>query len=369
MINIRSKAYINNIDSIINKVKDILISGDISMGKYVNMFENSWAEYCQCEHGVMFPNCSMALEASLRSVGVGHGDKVLVPCETFIATGMAVHLLGAEPIFTEINSNDFCMDFDDALLKIDKYQDIKAVIVVNFGGVIPSGMPVFVDKVRERGVFIIEDCAHSPGAVLDNKKTFGDISCYSFYHSKVMTCGEGGIAVTKNTYYADMLRSLQNRGVNIYSDNEQYIIPWRSGRVTEIQAVICIEQLKALDSILKHRRTIAKVYDDHFINDNRFNPLLYHKGQLSSYWKYILKIEGIDRNKLRDNLLSKGIKIDWPYDPLIHLQPVFRKILNTHYGMLEKSEDIVKHFVCLPINNSISINEAEIIANTILTEA
>src|SRR4026209_1585502 len=136
-------------------------NGMLAMGPRVAQFEREFAAYCGQPFGIAFPSCTSSMEAALQAFGVGPGDEVLVPVETFIATGMAVSLVGATPIFTEISPRTFSMDFDDALSRVS--ERTRGAIVVHFGGFISPQLPAFVEMMHDTGRFVIEDAAHAPG--------------------------------------------------------------------------------------------------------------------------------------------------------------------------------------------------------------
>src|SRR6188474_1330861 len=164
-----------------------ILNGQLAMGPRVKEFEQAFAAYCGSHFAVAFPSCTSSMEAALIALGVGPGDEVLVPVETFIATGMVVSLVGARPVFTEISASNFSMDFDDASSRVtDK---TRGAIVVHFGGFISPQLPAFVEKMRASGRFVIEDAAHAPGAELNGKRagSIGDAGCFSFYPTKVMS--------------------------------------------------------------------------------------------------------------------------------------------------------------------------------------
>src|ERR1043165_271274 len=218
-----------------NELREIM-NGQLAMGPRVAGFEKDFAAYCGAPYGIVFPSCTSSMEAALKALGVGPGDEVLVPVETFIATGMVVSLVGARPVFTEIEPQSFSMDFTDAWQRVtDK---TKGAIVVHFGGFISPGLIDFVEKMKAAGRFVIEDAAHAPGAALNGRLagSFGDAGCFSFYPTKIMTTGEGGMLVTGRKDIASMARSLQNRGRDMASRDERYILPGRNNRFTEIAA-------------------------------------------------------------------------------------------------------------------------------------
>src|SRR5215813_2480247 len=134
-----------------------ILNAQLAMGPRVAEFEREFAKFCGQPHAVAFPSCTSSMEAALIALGVGPGDEVLVPVETFIATGMVVSLVGARPVFTEISPATFSMDFEDAWSRIT--ERTRGAIVVHFGGFISPDLPAFVQKMHDSGRFVIEDAA------------------------------------------------------------------------------------------------------------------------------------------------------------------------------------------------------------------
>jgi dTDP-4-amino-4,6-dideoxygalactose transaminase len=271
--------------------------------------------------------------------------------ETFIATGMVVHLVSARPAFTEISPETFSMDFEDAWARVT--ERTRGAIVVHFGGLISPAFPAFAARMQASGRFVIEDAAHAPGAELNGKRagSLADAACFSFFPTKIMTTGEGGMLVTSRVDVALMARSLQNRGLDMTSEGELYQHPGRNNHFSEIAAAMGLSQLRCLPEFLERRRYIAALYDEAFRENDRIQPIRAFGGSRSSYWRYpVLLQPELDRKALRDALKADGITIDWPYDPPLHLQPVFRQLLKTRPGMLPRSEALLSRHVCLPMH-------------------
>ena len=344
-----------------------ILNQQLAMGPRVAKFERDFAAYCGQPHGIAFPSCTSAMEAALRALGVGAGDEVLVPVETFIATGMVVSLVGARPVFTEIEDQTFSMDFDDAWNRVtDK---TKGAIVVHFGGFVSPGLIDFVERMNATGRFVIEDAAHAPGAALNGRLAggFGDAGCFSFYPTKIITTGEGGMLVTGRKDIASMARSLQNRGRDMNNRDERYILPGRNNRFTEIAATMGLSQLRCLPNFLERRRHVAEVYDELLLRSELFVPLLADKSSQPSYWRYTAKpTVNLDRVSLRDRLAEDKISIDWAYDPPLHLQPVYRELLGTQPGILPKSEEILSRHICLPMHARMRDIDAEYVVERLL---
>lgn len=344
-----------------------ILTGRLSMGPRTAAFEEAFAAFCGVEHGVAFPNCTAALEAALAALGLGPGDEVLVPVETFVATGMAVHLAGARPIFTEVSPETFGMDFDDAWSRVTVRT--RCAIVVHFGGLIPPSLELFVEKMRESGRFVIEDAAHAPGAELGSRRagSIGDVGCFSFYPTKIITTGEGGMLVTHNDDIARVARSIQDRGRDLDAAQEVYVRAARNDRFTEIAAAMGLSQLRCLPEFLERRRAVAAVYDRRFAASELLRPVVPGPGGNPSYWRYTIVPEvALDRDALRALLAGDGITVDWAYTPPLHLQPVFQSLYGTRPGMLPRSEELLARHVCLPVHARMSDDDAEYVAERVL---
>jgi perosamine synthetase len=344
-----------------------ILNAQLSMGPRVAKFEQSFADFCGQPHGVAFPSCTSAMEAALLALGVGPGDEVLVPVETFIATGMVVSLVGARPVFTEVAADTFSMDFEDAWSRVT--ERTRGAIVVHFGGFISPALPAFVERMQATGRFVIEDAAHAPGAELDGKRagSFADAGCFSFYPTKIMTTGEGGMLVTAREDIAKAARSLQHRGRDLEARDERYVLPGRNNRFTEIGAAMGLSQLRCLPDFLSRRRQVAATYDELLLRSELFVPLLAENGSVPSYWRYVvLPTVNIDRAELRDRLANDKIVIDWAYDPPLHLQPVYQKLLETRPGMLPRSEDLLSRHICLPIHACMREEDAAFVVDRLL---
>lgn len=344
-----------------------VLNGKLSNGPRTEEFEKSFAGFCGTRHGVAFPSCTAALESALVALGIKNGDEVLVPAQTFVATGMAVHLTGGIPLFTEISEQTFSMDFEDALRRVTP--KTKGAIVVHFGGVINPRFPDFVAEMHRRGKFVIEDAAHAHGAELNGVKAgnLADAGCFSFYPTKIMTTGEGGMLVTNHDDVAKMARSLQNRGLDLDAAFEQYAFAGRNNRFPEISALLGISQLRSLPKFLETRRQVAKTYTQVLQNQDFFKPLVPEGKSLPSYWRYtLLAQKDVNRENLRSALAKNGISMDWAYFPALHLQPFFKKMYGTKEGQLPKTEALLKRHVCLPIHATLLPEDAEYIVTKLL---
>ena len=245
-----------------DEVEDIL-SNQLSMGKNVKKFEEAFAERLDVGHAIALNACTSALEAAV-SYAATRGKEVIIPAQTFIATGMAVHLSGLKPVFAEISPETMCLDYHDTIQRVN--ENTAAIIVVHMTGIITPEINKFRRFCDERNILLIEDAAHTPGAKFKHKEagTFGHIGCFSFFPSKVLTAGEGGMLTTNDDKIASFARSFQNRGRDMTSPSEIYSIPGRNVRMPEISALLGWIQLSHLNDYLDRRREIASSYISHF---------------------------------------------------------------------------------------------------------
>ncbi len=347
-----------------------ILNGRVSMGPRVAKFEAEFSKYCGTPHGIALSSGTASLEVALTSLGLQPGDEVLVPVQTFTATAMAVHLAGGRPVFTEISEITFCMDFDDALSRVTSRT--RGAIVVHFGGLIPARLLDFIKQMHDRGCFVIEDAAHAHGSELRGARagSFGDAGCFSFYPTKIMTTGEGGMLVTSREDVAQTARSLQNRGLDLNARQELYSRPGRNNRFTEIAAAMGLSQLRCLPEFLKQRRRVARLYDSGLTGNGAIHPLVPDPNSLSSYWRYVTLLnESMDRKNLKEALAADGIAVDWAYDPPVHLQPVFRQLMGTQKGMFPRSESALSRHLCLPIHPRLRECDAEYILERVAYHA
>lgn len=357
------------IESILSQFKDILNGkAPLSMGPRVKEFEQTFAHYCDAPYAVAVNSCSAALEIALQILALKPGDEVIVPAETFIATGATVVRQRGKVVFAEIDPETFCLSAQDVERRIS--DRTRAVIIVHMAGLITPDILAIQKLCEKRNLVLIEDAAHAPGAMLHGKKAgnFGQMACFSFYPTKVMTTAEGGMLVTQKQNYFEEADSLRNRGRDMKAAPELYFRAGTNHRMTEFAAILGLSQLKYLDRFIEHRNKIASFYTESLSDLNALGiavPLPCPATVRHSYWRYLVKIgHQVDRNLLKAKMDSKGIAIDWAYDPPLHLQPLFRSLDGNQEGMLPVTEQALKQFVSLPVYANLTIEEASFIINT-----
>jgi perosamine synthetase len=356
-----------DINKILSEFKRILSGkGMLTMGRHVTDFEAAFARYTGSRYAVATNSCTAALEIALQCIGLGKTDEVIVPVQTFIATGSSVIVSGGKIRFVEIDDN-FLLDFDDMKKKINSRT--KAVILVHFGGLIHPKIFEIRDYLKKRNIYLIEDAAHASGARIHNFSagTLGDFGCFSFFSTKIMTTGEGGMLTFDNKKFHALSSSLRNRGLDErYPKGERYVNIGSNRRLTEFQAILGLYQLKRLEDFVEHRLKIAAIYKDclsplikkRFIHFQTYPDYIRH-----AYWRFMVFLDKpkAQREDLKKALSPFGIEINWPYEPLLHLQPIFRK----KHGRFPKSEALAKRHFILPIHCGIRESDARFIARKV----
>jgi dTDP-4-amino-4,6-dideoxygalactose transaminase len=348
-----------DIESIKKNVDKILTSGMLTLHTYTSEFESLFSQVHKVRYSVAVNSGTAALDIALRCMKLNHMDEVLVPTNTFSATAAAVIFAGGKPVFTDINSETLCMSVEDVQEKItDK---TKGIIVVHIGGLICPEIKAIKELCREHELFLIEDAAHAHGSKIDDEPagSLGDAGAFSFYPTKVMTTGEGGIITTNDEEVAKKARILRDQGKESFASNIVIELGY-NWRLDEISAAIGIIQLKRLNEIIMKRNLIARIYDQAFSRISGIKPLKTPSNILNNYYKYIAIVdEGIDREKLKTKLRDKGVKCGGEvYWPPLHMQPVYQRLLGTKPGDFPKAEDVCRRMICPPIYTDMDVEDA-----------
>jgi len=342
----------------IHKEIDSILDDALSMGPNVQAFETEFACMAGVNHSIAMSSCTAALEVSLTFQNIAEGE-VIVPAETFVATGMAVLLAGGTPVFAEVSASTFCLDLNDVKRRVNN--KTKGIILVHFSGMITPDINKFVEFCNERNLFLIEDAAHAPGAMLDGNAagSFGNAGCFSFYPTKVITAGEGGMLTTNDDDLAMYARSQQHRGRDMQASVEQYTLPGRNIRMTEMAALLGRVQLSHLDEFLEQRQKLAEIYRYEFEADSRVTVVLPNEKKSSSCWKIPVLLDAtIDRDRLTAEMGEAGVSVDWAYQPALHLQPIFRNLYGNIEGQLPHTEAILARHLCLPCHPQMRVDDA-----------
>jgi len=240
-------------------VNEVLKSGMLVQGKYVQKIEQLIAEYVGVKHAVCVSSGTATLHLILKALQIGEGDEVIVPAFSFIATANVVELVGAKPVFVDIDLQTYNLNPEELTKAITPRT--KAIIVVHEFGLAANLEPI-IEFSKKNGLFLIEDAACAIGGTYKNDKlgSFGIAGSFSFHPRKVITSGEGGIVTTNDDVLAEKIRVYRNHGIIVRNGIAEFIEAGFNYRMTDIQAALILPQFQRLDSIIKARNILAELY-------------------------------------------------------------------------------------------------------------
>jgi dTDP-4-amino-4,6-dideoxygalactose transaminase len=340
-------------------VSAVLKSGWLTLGPKTVEFESAFAEYIRSKYGIATNSCTSALYLALDSLGIGKGDSVVVPVNTFVATANVVRWRGAEPIFCDIGEDG---EIDPVKLAniLETNENVKCVIPAHIYG-FPCNMKVISRLTMKHGVRMIEDCAQAHGATFGGKKvgSFGDAGCFSFYATKNMTTGEGGMLVTSSKKVqkrALLMRShCQSKTPREKAAGWQYDVTdlGFNFRMSEIEAAIGLMQLKKLDLITKYRRELAGKYKKALEEIEGIKMLHDPDDNLCHSVFHLLEVKiekpyPLTRDELFSYLRKRGIITGVHYIPL-HYFSYYRGTTKYKKGDFPCAEALFSRILSLPM--------------------
>lgn len=342
----------------IKAVEDVLGSGMLVQGEAVKRFEDAFSSYLGVKNSIAVSNGTVALDLALKALNLQPQDEVISPAFTFIATANSILYQGIKPVFADIDERTFNIDPEDLLEKITPRT--RAVIGVHL-----YGQPFDVDAIRQicddNNIMLIEDSAQAHGAEYDGAKvgSFG-MGCFSFYPTKNMTTGEGGMITTNDDAIAARLRLLRNHG-----DTGKYnhVLVGYNYRMMNLQGAMGLVQLRKLDEFNRKRINNAE-YLSKSIKINGVSLPFKAENVRHVYNQYVIKVEDdfpVSREKLMDYLQSKGIGSAVHYPKPIYRQPIYRE-LGLDKKICPAAEDVSKKVMSLPVHPSLAQEDLEYIA-------
>ncbi len=340
-------------------INAVLDSQHFILGPQVHSLEEEIASYCGRKFGVGVASGTDAIILALRAAGVGPGDEVLVPSFTFIATADSVSLLGAKPVFIEIQPESFNLDPQKIASKITSRT--RAIVPVHLYGQAADMDPI-MEIARQHGLKVVEDNAQAIGATYKGKKTasIGDLGCISFFPSKNLGgYGDGGMVVTDSEDFYKRLRGLRGHGgTKKYYSEEQ---GWNS-RLDEIQAAVLRVKLRHLDNWNAGRRKNAAKYNALFSGVTGVTtPRVMGWGD-HVFHQYTIRVP--KRDAVQKTLAEQGIATTVYYPTPIHLQPIYAS-LGYRQGDLAETERAAKEALSLPMYAELSQLQMERVANAV----
>lgn len=350
---------------ILKLIDGILESGQLTLGKYGREFEERFAEYVGTKYAVAVSSGTSALEIILRALDI-ESSSVIVPTNTFFATPASVIHAGGKVIFADA-TNNLCLDPASVRSQINK--DTKAVIIVHIGGLIPPQVTEIQQICQEHGLALIEDAAHAQGSTLNGKKagSFGTAAAFSFYPTKVMTSGEGGMITTddENIYQRALVFRDQGKAGFFGNVHTEMGYNWR---MSEIHAAIGLSQFARLEEFITDRRNIAQLYDNELAKIDSISLVKIPPEVKSNYYKYVAILkDAIDRASLKKELKEKhAVSLSGEvYELPCHLQPIFKDSYGFKGGELPVAEGLCQRHICLPVFAGMTEEQARYVVQSL----
>jgi len=333
-------------------VKEVFESGILVQGEKTRLFEKEFADYIGVKHAVAVSNGTTALDVTLKTLKIGSGDEVVTPAFSFIASSNCILFQGTKPVFADIDAKTFNIDPSDVLNKITR--KTKAIICAHLFGQ-PADMKELLETAERHRIALVEDSAQSHGAEYRGRKVggIGTAGCFSFYATKNMTAGEGGMITTNDDDLARRACLLIDHGqVGKY----RHIILGYNYRMPEVCAAIGLVQLRKLDGFNKKRRTNAEILTEGIRKIRGLTPPHVKKGVKHVFYQYVIRVEDefpLTRDELAKHLQKAGVSVAVHYPMPIYKQPVYQK-LGYKKTVCPKTEDACKRILSLPVHPSVT---------------
>lgn len=365
----------------ISEAVDSLRSGWITTGPKTKKFEEEFTRRVGAKYGAAVNSCTAAMHLALAAIGIKEGDEVIVPVMTFTATAEVVTYFKAVPVFIDCDPNTLLMDIGSLEKKITS--KTKAIMPVHYAGQ-ACDVDVIIEIATKHGLKIIWDAAHAFPTTYKNKMvgSFPDITCFSFYATKTLATGEGGMAVTDNKEYVDRMRILSLHGMsrnawNRYSKEGSWhyeiVVPGYKYNLTDIASSLGLAQLSRADELLEKRRRIAQCYLDVFGGLEEISPLAIMPYGQTSWHLFVIKLNlekiSIDRDQFINELKKKNIGSSVHFIPL-HLHPYWKEAYDLKENAFPAAAAVYRQIISLPIFPDMSdkdINDVAIAVREIIS--
>lgn len=327
----------------IEAVTEVLASGSIAQGKKVREFEKELALYVGTKHAIACSSGTAALHLSLVSLGVRSGDDVIIPSYVCTSPYFATLYTGAKPRIVDIDQADMNICAETAKKRLTR--KAKAVVAPHM-----FGNPAELDELLELGIPLVEDCAQALGAEYHDKKVgkFGALSVFSFYATKMITTGEGGMILTNDEEFYDRI-------IDIRDYDKKPLMPLKYNyKMTDFQAALGLSQLKKLRKFITRRKQIAAFYDEQFSKFGVIPPRnIPHKKPV--FYRYVLAVNKL--NYIREVAREKGVICEKPvWKPLHRFYPSAK---------CPNSDHVWNHTLSVPLYPNLTEEETEYVAKTL----
>jgi len=344
-------------------VREVMESGYLVQGTYVQKFEETIAKYVDSNYAVAVSNCTAALQLSLLATDLQPDDIVIVTAYSYPATANVIELVGGRPVFVDIDPDTFNMDpncLADMLKKIfsirENAKKVKVILPVHTFGQM-ADMPAILEISDRYNVAVVEDAACALGAAIGRKSAgvWGTIGCFSFHPRKAITTGEGGMVVTSNSNLVNRIRALRNHGLDPESPSPDFIMAGFNYRMTEFQAGLGLAQMAKLDRIISKRRQLADYYSEAF-RDTVITPPISIPNFQHVFQSYVVLLPleiSSQRSELISDLRHEGIETTigtWH----IPMTTYYRQRYGYKPGDFPNADEIFSRSLTIPLYESLT---------------
>jgi dTDP-4-amino-4,6-dideoxygalactose transaminase len=344
----------------INAVEEVLKSGMLAQGEAVKHFEDEFAAYLGVKNAIAVNNGTVALDLAVKALGLEPGSEIITPAFTFIATANCALYQGMRPVFADVDERTFNIDPDDLQEKITPRT--RAVIGVHLYGQ-PFQLSAVQEICQDKNIALVEDCAQAHGAEWKGKKvgSFGT-GCFSFYPTKNMTTGEGGMITTDDDALAARLRLLRSHGD---SGKYNHISIGYNYRMMNLQGALGLVQLRRLEEFTAKRIANARFLDDNIRVKGISTPFRMDSVR-HVYHQYVVRVEDdfpASRQRLMEYLQDRRVGSAIHYPRAVYQQPVYRDMGYTDISC-PVAEDVSRRVMSLPVHPSLTADDLQYIAET-----
>lgn len=361
----------------VRAVSDVVRSGWLTMGPKTIEFERQFANYIGAKYAVAVSSCTAALHLSLEAIGIRAGDEVLVPTTTFTATAEIVAYFGARPVLVEVDGKTFNIDIEDAKRKIGVRS--RAIIPVHFAGQ-PCNLHEIQEIADRHRLHVIEDAAHALPSEYQGRRvgTISELTAFSFYATKTLSTGEGGMVTTDNGDYARRMQMMRLHGISrdawkrYSSEGSWYYEVIEAGykyNFTDMQAALGLVQLAKCDGMHEARCRIAARYTRAFASSAALEVPELLPDRTTAWHLYVLRLRlerlRIDRDMFIRRLAEAGVNTSVHFIPL-HLQPFYRTRYGYVPGDFPVAEEQYRCCLSLPIYPSMTEEEVDYVIAAVL---
>jgi len=349
------------VESVVKVLRSRVLTDRLGNGPMVKKFEKAYARFIRAKHAVAVNNGTAALHLALLAAGVNSGNEVILPSFTFVATAEVVAMIGAKPVFVDINPETY--NIDPQKIEEAVTAKSKAIIPVDLYG-LPADMEAIKEVAQKSNLIVIEDAAQAHGATYKGKPPgyFADVACWSFYATKNMTTGEGGMVTTNDDDYAEKLRCVRSHGEK--EEYRSFMIGYNY-RMPEIEAAIGYAQLRKLPGFLRKRRENARLLTEGLAETKRLQLPTEPRNYKHSWYLYTVRLRDADsatRNNVVDELRKRGIGAAVYYPTPIHLMPYYRQF-GEH--PIPKTERAAQQVFSLPVHPGVTPKEIKYIGDSV----